>query len=117
MATSSALWYLQARRVEWCGLRILYSGSRCWRRYSPTLSDANTQKLAGAKDEERFRLVANTAPVLIWMSGTDKLYTYFNQGWLDFTGRSFEAELGNGWTERVHSADLGEVHGELRRGF
>jgi PAS domain S-box-containing protein len=40
------------------------------------------------------------------MSGTDKLYTYFNQGWLDFTGRSFEAELGNGWTERVHSADL-----------
>jgi len=56
--------------------------------------------------EERFRLVANTAPVLIWMSGTDKLCTYFNQPWLEFTGRSLEAELGNGWAEGVHSEDF-----------
>ncbi len=48
------------------------------------------------ESEERFRLVADTAPVLIWMSGTDKLCSYFNKPWLEFTGRSLEQELGNG---------------------
>ena len=58
------------------------------------------------ESEERFRLVANRAPVLIWMSGPDKLFTYFNQPWLEFTGRPIEAELGNGWTDGVHPDDL-----------
>ena len=58
------------------------------------------------ESEERFRLVANTAPVLIWMSGPDKLRTYFNKPWLDFTGRAVEAELGSGWTESIHPQDL-----------
>jgi len=37
------------------------------------------------ENEQRFRLVADTAPVMIWMSGKDKLCTYFNQPWMDFT--------------------------------
>jgi PAS domain-containing protein len=49
-----------------------------------------------SEGEERFRLIANSAPVLIWMSGTNKLCTYFNAPCLDFTGRPLEAELGNG---------------------
>jgi PAS domain S-box len=52
------------------------------------------QKQLG-ESEERFRLVANTAPVMIWMSKSDKLCNYFNQPWLAFTGRPIEAELGN----------------------
>jgi PAS domain S-box-containing protein len=58
------------------------------------------------ESEQRFRLVANTAPVMIWMSGLDKLCNYFNQPWLEFTGRALEAELGNGWADRVHPEDL-----------
>lgn len=58
------------------------------------------------ESDKRFRLVANTAPVLIWMSGPDKLCTYFNQPWLEFTGRPLAAELGNGWAEGVYPQDF-----------
>src|SRR6185503_4876463 len=69
------------------------------------------------ESEERFRLVANTAPVMIWMSGPDKLCNYFNQPWLRFTGRPIEAELGNGWSEGVHPEDLKDCLDTYMRAF
>ena len=67
--------------------------------------------------EKRFRLLANTAPVMIWMSGIDKLCTYVNQRWLEFTGRPLEAELGNGWAESVHPDDLNRFLDTYARSF
>ena len=58
------------------------------------------------ESEERFRIMANAAPVLLWMSGPDKLCTFFNKSWLDFTGRRMDQEIGVGWTEGVHPADF-----------
>ena len=68
-------------------------------------------KVAGQKKRyAKARSASAWSPILrrlsIWMSGPDKLCTYCNQRWLDFTGRSVEAELGNGWTEGVHPEDL-----------
>ena len=57
------------------------------------------------ESQQRFRLMADAAPVLIWMSGTDKLCTWFNKSWLDFVGRPIEQELGNGWADNVHADD------------
>jgi PAS domain S-box-containing protein len=58
------------------------------------------------ESEDRFRTMANAAPAMIWMSGTDKLCTFFNEAWLDFTGRTLDQELGDGWTRDVHADDL-----------
>ncbi len=62
--------------------------------------------LAIRESEGRFRLLAEAAPVMVWMSGPDKACTYFNTQWLEFTGLPLERQTGDGWSEGVHPADL-----------
>ncbi|MBS0197624.1 MAG: PAS domain S-box protein [Planctomycetes bacterium] len=56
--------------------------------------------------EARFRVLADAVPVLVWLSGRDKRAVDFNKRWLDYTGRTLEDELGDGWTTGVHPEDL-----------
>ncbi|MCX7066142.1 MAG: CHASE domain-containing protein [Methylococcales bacterium] len=58
------------------------------------------------ESESRFRVLADNAPVLIWIIEPDKLCSHVNKVWLNFTGRTLEQELGNGWAEGVHADDL-----------
>jgi PAS domain S-box-containing protein len=58
------------------------------------------------ESEQRFRVITDASPIMVWMSGTDKLCYYFNKGWLDFVGRTLEQECGNGWAENVHPEDF-----------
>jgi PAS domain S-box-containing protein len=58
------------------------------------------------ESEYRFRLLSDNAPVMIWMSDTDKLCTWFSKKWLEFTGRSMEQAIDNGWAASVHADDF-----------
>lgn len=61
---------------------------------------------ANSGGEYQFRLLVDNAPVMIWRSDTTGTCDFFNKPWLDFTGRTIERELGNGWTEGVHPDDF-----------
>ena len=76
---------------------------------SKVARDITAQKQAERalrESEQRFRVITDTSPIMVWMSGTDKLCYYFNKGWLDFTGRTLDQESGNGWAENVHPDDF-----------
>jgi PAS domain S-box-containing protein len=76
--------------------------------YVGTLEDITQRIQAQGKlreSEERFRNMADAAPVMIWVSGPDKGCIFFNKVWLDFTGRTMEQESGNGWTQGIHPDD------------
>jgi PAS domain S-box-containing protein len=75
---------------------------------SKVARDITAQKRAERalrESEQRYRTVTDAAPLMVWMSGPDKLCYYFNKGWLDFVGRTLEQESGNGWTENIHPDD------------
>jgi PAS domain S-box-containing protein len=119
-------WGISEARVP-AGATILFKETGPWARYQPyilaatVLLLAQTGLIAGLlvqsvrrrraeeavrESETRFRLLFEAAPVMVWMSGIDKQCIDFNRSWLDFTGRTLEEELGDGWTAGVHPDDL-----------
>ena len=70
------------------------------------LAEVESTNSALRQSETLFKATADNAAALIWLANTDKLCYYFNQPWLDFTGRTLEQEYGNGWAEGVHPDDF-----------
>ncbi len=67
---------------------------------------ARAAEQALRETEQRFRIMADAAPVLIWMSGPDRRRTWFNKRWLEFVGQPMESEIGTGWKASIHPEDL-----------
>lgn len=61
------------------------------------------------ESEDRFRNVANEAPVLLWVSRFDNHCEFLSQGWLDFTGRTLDEVVGQGWMQDVHPDDVAHM--------
>lgn len=70
------------------------------------ITERKQAEAALRESEARFRTMADSAPVMIWVKGTDKFCQYCNQGWLEFTGSTQEQESGYGWTKHIHPEDL-----------
>ena len=77
-----------------------------WRTALLDITERKRAEEVMRESEQRFHTMADTAPVLIWMSGLDKVCTYFNQGWFNYTGQTKEQELGSGWADGVHPEDF-----------
>jgi PAS domain S-box-containing protein len=73
--------------------------------HAQDVTDRIRAEQALKESEQRFRLLADTAPVLIWMSDPSGRCVLVNQAWLDFTGRRLEEQLGEGWIESIHPDD------------
>jgi len=70
------------------------------------ITDRKQAEDALRENAQNYRTLMDSGQALIWVAGTDKLCTYFNRVWLDFTGRTLEQEMGNGWTDGVHPEDF-----------
>ncbi|MBW4667167.1 MAG: PAS domain S-box protein [Cyanomargarita calcarea GSE-NOS-MK-12-04C] len=100
--------YYGDRRIEgaFFDVKVFPLANRCVGLAFDNITQRKRTEQALHESEERFRTMADTAPVMIWVSGTDKLVTYLNHVWLEFTGRTLEQELGNGWVTGIHPEDL-----------
>ena len=69
------------------------------------------------ESEERFRSMADSAPVMIWLGDAHGNAEWFSRSWLEFTGLTLEEQLGQGWAAVVHPEDLERSLATYRKHF
>jgi PAS domain S-box-containing protein len=86
---------------------------------SPDAAPGSPPRRPGRRGDaaEGFRLLADFAPVMIWVASPDRRCVYLNRPWLEFTGRAAERELGLGWADGVHPDDRDAMLEARRRAF
>lgn len=102
---------VQMQSGKWLLIRVLpYTvGPKSFSGTVLTFVDITTIKQAEEelkRSQQLFSSVANETPALVWMSDTDMKCNWFNKTWLQFTGRTMEQELGDGWAQGVHPDDM-----------
>jgi PAS domain S-box-containing protein len=73
------------------------------------IHERRTMEEALRASETIWRELADTAPAMMWTTDTDGLITFVNQGWLRFTGTTFQEEMGESWALGVHPEDADRV--------
>ena len=85
--------------------------------YAGTLQDITNLKAAAAaleESERRFRSLADTVPVLVWLRNEAGEYFFFNKTYLDFTGRTLEEEITADYAANIHPDDLDMWKGKIQ---
>lgn len=86
--------------------RITVEGEQCLLTVMNDITEHKRTLQALKESEERFRMLADSAPVLIWLTDESRAGTYFNKSWLEFTGAEIAESIGEGWMTFVHPDDL-----------
>ena len=73
------------------------------------IHDRRGMEEALRESEASFRELADTAPAMMWTTGVDGLITFVSEGWLRFTGTTFQEEMGASWALGVHPDDAEEL--------
>jgi len=96
----------ELRIVQGSAELIEVGGQQCILGAAIDITDRKYAEQALLESENRFRLMADATPVLMWLSSPDKLCTDVNQAWLRFTGRTLQEAMGEGWLQSVHPDDM-----------
>jgi len=108
--------------IRWVRIqgKLFFDRNRRPERFIGTLLDVNENKNTEQElrdSIERFQIMADNVPAMIWMSGFDKYDDYFNETWLKYTGRTLDQERQEGWLQNVHPDDVEKCIATYNRSF
>ncbi len=106
-----------ADQDRWFEARIVYTESDKFLSIIRDITDQRSAENALRESEARFKNMANSAPLMVWMSGLNNQCTFVSRSWLEFTGRTLEEELGGGWLESIHPDDLQSLLSSFTKAF
>ena len=92
------------------------SGELCLIVASSDITERMAAQLAIRESENRFRTLANSSPVLIWVNGLDGC-EFVNRSYLEFVGRSMEEVMRMDWSTAIHPDDVDRYLGSYKLAF